>query len=73
MTRGQVSASILLVLVGLWLLLQTVVGDLPGRLLSWRGYTAPNAGPSTPSSSGLSGIDGSGSAGAGPGGGGGSW
>lgn len=27
--------GVLLILVGIWLLLQTVAGDLPGRLLSW--------------------------------------
>lgn len=39
--RGQVSSAVLLVVIGLWLLLQTIVGDLPGRLLSWRGYAMP--------------------------------
>jgi len=34
MTRGGVAGPALLVVVGLWLLLQTVMGDLPGRLLS---------------------------------------
>lgn len=29
--------AILLVIVGVWLVLQTVVGDLPRRLLSWAG------------------------------------
>lgn len=28
-------ANLLLVIVGVWLFLQAVVGDLAGRLLSW--------------------------------------
>lgn len=28
-------SAILLLLVGLWLLLQTLGGDLPGRIASW--------------------------------------
>lgn len=28
--------TVLLLLAGLWLLLQTIVGDLPRRILSWR-------------------------------------
>lgn len=28
-------SAILLLLVGLWLLLQTIGGDLPGRIASW--------------------------------------
>ena len=33
------AAGLLLLLVGLWLLLQTLVGDLPRRVMSW-GATA---------------------------------
>lgn len=44
MSRGQVSGSALLVIVGVWLLLQTIVGDLPGRLLSWQSHVAGGSG-----------------------------
>ncbi len=30
-----VATGVFLLVVGLWLLLQTLVGDLPGRILSW--------------------------------------
>lgn len=30
-----VASGIFLLLVGTWLLLQTLVGDLPGRIISW--------------------------------------
>jgi hypothetical protein len=81
---GQVSASLLLLIFGVWLLLQTVVGNLPGRLLSWRGYNPPSVGAATPSSQGESGfaprtvdpatgVTHGGIAGGGPSGGGGVW
>jgi hypothetical protein len=73
---GSLPSAVLLVVLGVWLLLQTLAGDLPGRILSWRGWANPSdAGPPTPSSSGASGFDdgtGFSSGGAG-GGGGGSW
>jgi hypothetical protein len=31
----SVASAALLIIAGVWLLLQTVAGDLPGRLLSW--------------------------------------
>ena len=31
----MIASGVLLVLVGVWLLLQTLVGNLPGRILSW--------------------------------------
>jgi uncharacterized membrane protein YgcG len=70
--KGDVASSILLVVVGLWLLLQTIVGDLPRRLLSWRGVSMNAARPSTPADRGESGLDGSGESGGGVAGGGGS-
>ncbi len=33
----MIASGVLLIVAGLWLLLQTMVGDLPGRLLSWAG------------------------------------
>ena len=30
------SLAVLMVIVGIWLLTNTIVGDLPGRILSWR-------------------------------------
>lgn len=33
---GHVAGGLLLVIAGLWLLFQTLVGDLPGRIVSWR-------------------------------------
>lgn len=53
--------ALLLLLLGTWLVLQAIVGDLAGRLLSWRYSTA----------SGTPGAGGGGSGGGG--GGGGSW
>lgn len=35
--KAGVWTGLLLVIVGLWLVMQVVVGDLPGRLLSWSG------------------------------------
>jgi hypothetical protein len=35
--RGGVWSGLLLLLIGIWLVMQTVIGDLPGRLLSWTG------------------------------------
>lgn len=32
----DVAGPVLLVLAGVWLLLQTMVGDLPRRITSWR-------------------------------------
>lgn len=34
--NGNVAGGMLLVIAGVWLLLQTLVGDLPGRIVSWR-------------------------------------
>lgn len=31
----MIASGVLLVLLGLWLLLQTLVGGLPGRIVSW--------------------------------------
>lgn len=31
------AAGVLLVVLGFWLLMQTLVGDLPGRIVSWAG------------------------------------
>lgn len=33
----MVASGVLLVVIGLWLLMQTLVGDLPRRILSWSG------------------------------------
>jgi hypothetical protein len=33
------AGGILLVILGVWLLLQTLIGGLPSRLLSWAGVT----------------------------------
>jgi hypothetical protein len=38
--RGTVASGTLLLIVGVWLLLQTVAGDLPRRLLSLAGVTS---------------------------------
>lgn len=37
------AGGIFLLLAGVWLLMQTLAGDLPGRILSWRNYQAPKA------------------------------
>lgn len=29
------AAGVLLIILGVWLLTQTLIGDLPGRLVSW--------------------------------------
>lgn len=39
-SNGNVASGLLLVLLGVWLLLQTVAGDLPRRLLSLTGATS---------------------------------
>lgn len=31
----NVASGVLLIIVGVWLLLQTLVGDLPGKITSW--------------------------------------
>lgn len=36
---GRTASGIALVLVGVWLVAQTIVGDLPARLLAWRGVS----------------------------------
>ena len=36
MTRDTpVASGVLLIIAGVWLLLQTLVGDLPGKITSW--------------------------------------
>jgi hypothetical protein len=30
-----IASGVLLVILGVWLLLQTLVGGLPGRIMSW--------------------------------------
>lgn len=35
----MVASGAVLVLLGVWLLLQTLVGDLPGRILSYAGVS----------------------------------
>jgi hypothetical protein len=35
MSAGQVSGAVLLILAGMWLLLNAIAGDLAGRLLSY--------------------------------------
>jgi hypothetical protein len=35
-TAGQVSGALLLILAGMWLLLNAITGDLAGRLWSYR-------------------------------------
>lgn len=32
----MIASGIVMVVLGAWLLLQTMVGDLPGRILSWK-------------------------------------
>jgi len=32
-----IASGVLLVIIGLWVLMQTLVGDLPRRILSWSG------------------------------------
>lgn len=39
------AVTVLLIVVGVWLLLQTLVGDLPRRILSWRTTLAPGTTP----------------------------
>lgn len=56
----NVAGALLLILVGVWLTMHSIVGDLAGRLLSWRDATTGQA------------PDGGGGSGGG-GGGGGSW
>lgn len=51
LTGGQVASGLLLVVAGLWLLLQTVVGGLAGRLLGLGGgSTGGSSGSSVGSS-----------------------
>lgn len=61
--NGNVASGTLLVVVGVWLLLQTIAGDLPRRLLTLAGQTskAPNGGLQLPSP--LPNLDGPGSIG----------
>lgn len=35
MSGENVAGGLLLVIAGAWLLFQTLVGDLPGRIVSW--------------------------------------
>ncbi len=32
-----IASGVLMIIVGVWIVLQTLVGDLPGRILSWAG------------------------------------
>lgn len=32
----MIASGVLLIVLGVWLVLQALVGDLPGRILSWR-------------------------------------
>jgi hypothetical protein len=74
-------SGLLLFVAGVWLLLQTLVGDLPRRIISWQaGGWASKAGPQAPGApggnSGLGPTPGQpppGSGSGGGGGGGGSW
>lgn len=34
------AAGVLLILAGLWVILQTLAGDLPRRIVSWSGVTS---------------------------------
>lgn len=36
----MIASGLLLILAGLWLLMQTMVGGLPARILSWSGVTS---------------------------------
>lgn len=62
--NASLASAILLVIAGVWLLLQTLVGDLPGRIVSWK--------PAPTSKSGMGGAFTGGGTGTSAGGGGGS-
>lgn len=44
MNGRPIASGLFLLVAGLWLVLQTVVGDLPARLLSWAKAQDPDFG-----------------------------
>lgn len=73
MAQQRIASGVVLVLLGIWLLMQTVAGDLARRLLSWgnptpvstRGADTPPADPDGRSGGGFSSGGGAGGGGGG--------